>query len=102
MCPLLVKSAGQSRNDERQNENTGKSGAENCLLLLFFELKRKFVQETWFLEVPFSWFGAFYGQLCSQRCDWQTDRFVRRRIVDHWVYGHGLEKYNCMGAKLDS
>ncbi|PIX13829.1 MAG: hypothetical protein COZ72_07650 [Elusimicrobia bacterium CG_4_8_14_3_um_filter_50_9] len=52
MCPLLVKSAGQSRNDERQNENTGKSGAENCLLLLFFELKRKFVQETWFLEVP--------------------------------------------------
>jgi len=52
VCPLLVKSAGQSRNDERQNENTGKSGAENCLLLLFFELKRKFVQETWFLEVP--------------------------------------------------
>jgi len=50
VCPLLVKSAGQSRNDERQNENTGKSGAENCLLLLFFELKRKFVQETWFLE----------------------------------------------------
>ena len=45
-----TKKHGQSRNDERQNENTGKSGAENCLLLLFFELKRKFVQETWFLE----------------------------------------------------